>query len=575
MKKIVLSPEVSFPLSFVTNTTAVLARRGAGKSYTASVIAEQVMEAQQPVIILDPLGAFWGLRSSADGKRPGFAVIVLGGRHGDVPLEPTAGKVIAALVVEKPGCYVIDLSLFESNADQDRFAAEFLETLYRMKARHPTAQLLIVDEADSFAPQTGSTRGGMAPRLLGAMEAIVRRGRSRGLGVVLISQRSAVLNKNVLTQAENLIVMQTTGPQDIKAIEAWIEHTGDDDGQIKVLTSLHQLLVGEAWVWSPAEKMLLRTKIQKRTTFDSSATPKPGEVRIEPRERAEVDLEALGTEIKATVERAKENDPRELKARISNLQREIAGLESAARIAKQVEKVVERSIIDRESMKRVEMVNSNLIVNQNLLEKIGVSVTECLLEFQHVRRTMDALQKPAENRIVGLIEAARNASKYVERVRRQTPPRAELASTSELTGTQQKILDVIAMLGVRGIPANRDSVARWLDIHPNGGRYGSDLAALRANNVLIGFDLTSGGGGLVRPIETGLPGCKAPLDGTQRTIIDLLAANPKMRHNRDTLAASLQIHPSGGRYGSDLARLRTMGLIPERGDIYLTEAAFR
>jgi hypothetical protein len=123
-RSIQISPDVSFPLSFVTNTTAVLARRGAGKSYTASVIAEQVMEAEQPVIILDPLGAFWGLRSSADGKKPGYAVIVLGGRHGDVPLEPTAGKVIANLVVEKPGWYVVDLSLFESGAAQDRFAAD-------------------------------------------------------------------------------------------------------------------------------------------------------------------------------------------------------------------------------------------------------------------------------------------------------------------------------------------------------------------------------------------------------------------------------------------------------------------
>ena len=42
-----------------------------------------------------------------------------------------------------------------------------------------------------------------------------------------------------------------------------------------------------------------------------------------------------------------------------------------------------------------------------------------------------------------------------------------------------------------------------------------------------------------------------------------------------SLAQLLGIHPNGGRYGSNLARLRTMGLIPDRGDIYLTEGARR
>lgn len=37
----------------------------------------------------------------------------------------------------------------------------------------------------------------------------------------------------------------------------------------------------------------------------------------------------------------------------------------------------------------------------------------------------------------------------------------------------------------------------------------------------------------------------------------------------------LGIHPNGGRYGTNLARLRTMGIIPERGEIYLTDAARR
>src|SRR5439155_5194214 len=101
---------------------------------------------------------------------------------------------------------------------------------------------------------------------------IVRRGRARGLGITLITQRSAVLNKNVLTQVENLFVLRTTGPQDRAAIEAWIKYHAQLQ---EVLESLPGLETGEAWFWSPHWlKVMRRVQIRRRTTYDSGATPK-------------------------------------------------------------------------------------------------------------------------------------------------------------------------------------------------------------------------------------------------------------------------------------------------------------
>src|SRR5207253_4107504 len=51
-------------------------------------------------------------------------------------------------------------------------------------------------------------------RLLGSFEDIVRRGRARGLGVTLITQRAAVISKNVLTQTEVLVCLRVMAPQD-------------------------------------------------------------------------------------------------------------------------------------------------------------------------------------------------------------------------------------------------------------------------------------------------------------------------------------------------------------------------
>jgi hypothetical protein len=286
--------DLDLPLDVVTQPIAILARRGAGKTYTASVIVEEVIGAKVPVVVLDPTGAWWGLRSSVDGDRPGLPVIIFGGDHGDVPLEPTAGKVIADVVIEHPGAYVVDLSSFESKAAEVRFAAEFLERLYRAKKRETGPLLLVVDEADIFAPQR-PIPGTESPRTLGATEAIVRRGRIKGLGNLLITQRAAVLNKNVLTQTEVLVVMQTTGPQDRAAIDEWIAGNGTREERDEVLGSLASMERGEAWVWSPSFlRILQRVRIRARTTFDSSRTPEAGEVAIAPRAFAKVDLEQLG-----------------------------------------------------------------------------------------------------------------------------------------------------------------------------------------------------------------------------------------------------------------------------------------
>lgn len=129
------------------------------------------------------------------------------------------------------------------------------------------------------------------------------------------------------------------------------------------------------------------------------------------------------------------------------------------------------------------------------------------------------------------------------------------------------------MLTVRGIPATRDTIARWLTIHPRGGSYGVNLARLRAEGYLDGFALTERGMRAARPQPTGIDAALAALDGEpKRAIIRVLAHANKGGLSREELAEQLGLHPRGGSYGVNLARLRTMGLITDRGPIALTDA---
>ncbi len=154
-----ISKTLKLPLDFATQTVAILARKRVGKTYTASVIAEECVENKIPFVVLDPTGAWYGLRSSSDGKRAGYPVVIIGGAHGDIPLEFTAGKTIAEFIVENPGYYVLDLSGSESDAEQDKFATAFAQRLYRLKDKHREPLHLFVDEADSFCPQNPRSAG--------------------------------------------------------------------------------------------------------------------------------------------------------------------------------------------------------------------------------------------------------------------------------------------------------------------------------------------------------------------------------------------------------------------------------
>src|SRR5574341_490489 len=173
-----ISKDLSLPLDVAGEALGILATRGAGKSYTAAVLVEELFDASVQVVVLDPTGVWWGLRGSEE--KGGLPVYVFGGSHGDLPLEATAGGLFADLAVDERVSFVLDLSSFDTKGEQTRFVRAFAERLYRRKSQNRETLHLVIDEADEFAPQR--PLGKDEPFMLGAVESIVRRGRSRGLG---------------------------------------------------------------------------------------------------------------------------------------------------------------------------------------------------------------------------------------------------------------------------------------------------------------------------------------------------------------------------------------------------------
>ncbi len=154
---------------------------GSGKTYAAKGFVERLLETGARVVVVDPLGVWWGLRAGADGSAPGFPVVVFGGRHADVPIAAETGGALGRLIAGRALACVVDLSELSSNVARRRFMAGFCETLYEAN-KEPLH--LVLDEADLWAPQRPMPD---QTGLLGHIEEIVRRGRVRGFIPWLIS----------------------------------------------------------------------------------------------------------------------------------------------------------------------------------------------------------------------------------------------------------------------------------------------------------------------------------------------------------------------------------------------------
>lgn len=314
MNTLTIGKGVELPVSFVTSKCAILAMTGAGKTYLAKAIAEEMLEHGIQIAVADYTGVWYGLTSSADGKRPGHNVVVFGGDHGDVPLREEMGTLIADATVKERISPILDLSGFEHDAPKIRLMTDFARRLYHANKR-PIH--FFVDEADEFVPQHPQ-REQIA--MFAAIKRIWQRGRVKGIGGTLISQRSASINKTLLAQSEALIALRSVSPQDRNALAAWFEAWGTEE-QIKEFNrTIASLEKHHAWFWSPAHDLFVVSKARKLKTFDSGATPDASIDIVEPKARTEHNIERLNKVFADLKAEAKSNDPIVLRKQLTHFE---------------------------------------------------------------------------------------------------------------------------------------------------------------------------------------------------------------------------------------------------------------
>jgi hypothetical protein len=571
-----VSPELNLPLDAVTQSIALLAVRRAGKSNAAAVIAEQMFKASLPWVAIDPKGDWWGLRSSADGTGAGLSVPIFGGLHGDMPLTPESGHLIAELIAGENLTCILDVSEFASKAAQMRFLADLGERLFRLHGKQPQPRHLFLEEADDFVPQRVMRE---QARCVGAWTKLVKQGGSRGLGVSLISQRSAVVNKDALTQVETLIALRTTSPQDRKAISEWVSY---HDVARELVDSLPGLDDGEAWVCSPhwlgryGQPAIQKIRFRQRSTFDSGATPA---VRQQRRVAtlADIDLGAIGDRLAAVAEQAEHDDPAALRKKVAQLERRLRAAAPAAdedRLAG--ENASLRRELDAALSRPPERIEVPALTPGDVaaIEQAitGIRDVAATLELALSRAT--AVPRPVPER------PAKVVAPVAPKPRQASVPVETPGDTGQLMlgRAHRAILTVLAQF-----PDGRTKrqVAMLTGYSGKGGGFNNALSSLRSGG-LIGrgepIRITEAGIAAIgtdwEPLPTGHALAEhwiAQLGRAEGLVLRALLDAWPSSLTKEEIAEQTGYAASGGGFNNALSRLRTLELIEGRGDMRADE----
>lgn len=541
---------------------AVLGKTGSGKSNRAKIAVEAWITQGRRVGIIDITDAWWGLKLRADGKAPAHDIVIFGGRHADVDLAPAMAAPLGQMLAKATFPWILCTAKLGENAMR-AFLSDFFEALYL----HLESPLhLIMDEADEYAPQTTT---GAIGELFGRVDRIVRRGRVKGFRVMVLTQRPAALNKNILAQADRLTAFKLTLPHDHAAIEGWIKGHGDKKRGQQVLDTLAGLRVGTAWVWAPEHGMLEQVAFPLAKTFDSGRSP-DGTATQPTTALKPADLEKLRAQLGAVIEEAKANDPKRLRAEIARLQQELrtGGGASAAEVETARNEAYASGRAD--GQRALQAFIRNHISRLNSLREEVTHKIAVALQGLEPHLTEEVAPTPAP---------PKSALPAPQRATSPTPPRKSPTPAGDLTGPQQRILDALAEL--EAIGARNPSrifvanLAGYGNITSTG--FAKAIGALKvAGHVEYPIEgaigLTPTGAALASPADRPLSSAAlqqrvmAFLSGPgQKMLAALIASYPDDMSREDLMRVAGYSNATSTGFVKALGRLRALGFANNSG----------
>ena len=307
----------------LTKHVAILAKSGAGKSYTVGVLVEEIVDKKVPVLIIDPHGEYSSLKQPNEEEKEELAKYGLEPKkftnvqiYGDTKLNPElrplrlnnnltpaeilhlipgklsntqTGLLYSALkhldtinftnvlleldkeenstkwtiinnleylnnldiftesftayneLIQPGRCTIISLKGISPDV-QEIIVYKLIKDLFELRKKEKIPPFFtIIEEAHNYCPERsfGETRSSKILRT------VASEGRKFGLGLCIISQRPARVDKSVLSQCTTQIILKITNPNDLKAVYNSVEGlTAESQEEIKNLSIGTALVTG-------------------------------------------------------------------------------------------------------------------------------------------------------------------------------------------------------------------------------------------------------------------------------------------------------------------------------------------
>lgn len=552
------------PNAALQNHIAILGKTGSGKTSTEKLIVEQVVANGARVCVLDTIKSdWWGITSSADGKRPGLPFQILGGPRGHVPLPSSAGKAVAEIVGNGSlPLSIIDMADFEPGGIQKFFNDFAPDLLRRMRG----VVYLVIEEAHEIAPKerAGFTAENMT---IHWAKKLATAGRSKGIRLIVATQRTQSLHNAVLGSCETVIVHRLTTKADQDPVLAWLKANGTKTAFAEVADTLASLKTGTAWVCSGEAQIFEKIAFPRIKTYDNTATPTDGDgehhVKMAP-----VDQERLRAIIGAAVEEVEASDPKRLQAQIADLNRKLATKTASVpsthqitspdpRVLRQAEDQGRRAGFD--DGKRVGLAEGyRAALREAQLAVAGVKPPEPTLTTIQPRAPLPRVQAPA------------------------SPPSYSSGSAEVGEGGLRRIMIALAQCP-KGLTHGQIGVRASLS--SKSGTFATYLSKARTNGWIMGrgqVQITPDGLaalGHYEPLPTGpdlLDHWLRDLgdSGAARILRVVAAAYPSALSNVEVGERANLSHQSG-TFATYLSKLRTLELITGRGEIRASDDLFQ
>jgi hypothetical protein len=361
------------PAALLGESVAVLGIKGSGKSNTAAVLAEEMLACGVPICIVDIAGEYWGLKEQ-------YKILVAGkSAHVDIAAQPTQAATLAEFSLRNNVSIILDVSDFRAE-DRMTFLLNYFETIWALAGELRRPYQIFLEEAHNFIPQRTSTP------VTDVLVTIATEGRKRGLGIVMIGQRSARIDKDVLTQAGILFLHHVRHPSDTSVYQDIIPA---ERSWTKTITN--ELATGQAIVMIGAS--ITVSNIRQRHTFHAGYTPGMDDVQAPELHTLDDKTLASLRDLLSTKPVAPTEEPAVVDSEKAQLQQQIAELQ-------------EQMDVLQNELDDALAVAERLKAENELLSKIRIVIDPVPVSLSIAGYGVDAQPQPVHGNIVKADDAA-------------------------------------------------------------------------------------------------------------------------------------------------------------------------